>query len=354
VLRHASGIVAVVAVLLAAPMAASAAPRTVWLCNPGLASNPCVGDLTATVVGPDGRTRTERASVVRRPAIDCFYVYPTVSNQPTVNANRRIDPELRAVARAQVSRFSSVCRVFAPVYRQVTRSGLVSGGLTPANLSIGYADVLTAWRDYLRNRSRGRGVVLIGHAQGTGMLVRLVREQIDPRPRVRRRLVSALLLGGWVAVPRGRDVGGDFKRIPACRARGQTGCVVAYSSYSDIPANSIFGRVLDTYVRHRDTSRLEVLCTNPAALGGGRGMLRPYFPAWTTYPRLYSARCRRAGGQTWLQVDDIGAPTDPRPRVSQPLGPGWGLHVFDVNIALGNLVDVTRHQARAWRKRVSS
>jgi hypothetical protein len=349
VLRRIPGIVLLAVVLLVVPARAAATPRTVWLCKPGLATNPCVGDLTANVVGPDGGTQTERTPVARKPRIDCFYVYPTVSNQPTVNADRTIDPELSVVAQAQASRFSSVCRVFAPVYRQVTRSGLLSGGLAREKLSIGYADVLTAWRAYLRNHNRGRGVVLIGHSQGTGMLVRLAQEQIDRRPAVRRRLVSALLLGGWVAVPRRRDVGGDFKRIPACRARGQTGCVVAYSSYSDMPAASIFGRVLDIFVTHRNASRLEVLCTNPAALAGGRGVLRPYFPAWTTYPRLYAAECRRAGGQTWLQVDDIGGPEDPRPRVSAPLGSSWGLHTFDVNIALGNLVELVRRQARAWR-----
>jgi hypothetical protein len=347
--RRLLGITLAAGILCAVPAAASA--RTVWLCKPGLADNPCVGDLTATITGPDGSTRTEPTRPARRPGIDCFYVYPTVSAQQTVNANRNIDPELRAVAGVQASRFSAACRVFAPVYRQVTRRGLVSGGFTPANLGIGYADVRAAWRDYVRNHNRSRGVVLIGHSQGTGMLVRLARELIDRRPAVRRRLVSAILLGGWVAVRKGRDAGGDFKNISACRAARQTGCVVAYSAYSDVPPNSIFGRVADTYVRHRHPSRLEVLCTNPASLAGGRGLLRPYFPAWVSYPRLYSAVCRRTGGQVWLEVDDIGGPTDMRPRVSQSLGPTWGLHQVDVNIALGNLVEVVRRQAAAWRRR---
>ena len=32
-------------------------------------------------------------------------------------------------------------------------------------------DVVAAWRHYLDHDNRGRGVVLIGHSQGTGMLV---------------------------------------------------------------------------------------------------------------------------------------------------------------------------------------
>ena len=61
-----------------------------------------------------------------RPKIDCFYVYPTVSQQPTVNADKTIDPAQTAIAQYQAARFSKRCRVFAPMYRQVTIVGLQS------------------------------------------------------------------------------------------------------------------------------------------------------------------------------------------------------------------------------------
>ena len=38
-----------------------------------------------------------------------------------------------------------------------------------------YADVLDAWREYLARDNRGRGVVLLGHSQGTRMLRQLLR-----------------------------------------------------------------------------------------------------------------------------------------------------------------------------------
>jgi len=213
------------------------------LCRPGLASNPCISNLTTTVVGPSGASHEQRTPVPKNPPIDCFYVYPTVSAQTTVNANLDIDPQERAVANLQASRFSADCRVYAPMYPQVTLSAL-GGGATQANLLIAYNGVLAAWKDYLANYNKGRGVVFIGHSQGASMLIRLLKSQVDPKSAVRKQMVSALLMGGNVTVPIGKTVGGDFKHIPACRSMVQIGCVVAYSSFLDPPpANSLFGRV---------------------------------------------------------------------------------------------------------------
>ncbi|HEX4245873.1 MAG TPA: DUF3089 domain-containing protein, partial [Acidimicrobiales bacterium] len=123
------------------------ASGTVWLCRPGLATNPCISSLTTTVVGPTGTRTVQRTPIPKNPPIDCFYVYPTVSRQPTVNANLTIDPVERAVAYAQASRFSSACRVYAPMYPQLTDSAL-GGGATAANLLTAYNGVLAAWKDY--------------------------------------------------------------------------------------------------------------------------------------------------------------------------------------------------------------
>ena len=72
----------------ASPTRAQESP-TVWLCRPGIKNNPCDSSLTTTVVHPDGRKTTQRSSAAKDQHVDCFYVYPTVSAQPTVNANRR-------------------------------------------------------------------------------------------------------------------------------------------------------------------------------------------------------------------------------------------------------------------------
>ena len=132
---------------------------TVWLCRPGLASNPCALSLDTTVVSADGTTTVERATPAAEAPIDCFYVYPTISAQGTLNADLSVDPELVTIAEQQAARFSSVCRVFAPVYRQVTVSGLINPTVTAANFDLAYADVRRAWIEYLARDNRGRGVV---------------------------------------------------------------------------------------------------------------------------------------------------------------------------------------------------
>jgi hypothetical protein len=325
--------------------------------------------MTTTVISSDGSTTTESPSPAKDPPIDCFYVYPTVSGQETPNANLEIDPEQRAIAMNQAARFSQVCQVYAPMYRQFTLKAILAGGITPATIDLAYADVLSAWQDYLAHYNHDRGVVFISHSQGTLMLTRLIAAEVDPNPDVLRRLVSALLIGGNISVAAGQDVGGAFQHIPACRSADQTGCVVAYSSFLQAPPpDSIFGRVgLGISSGQQGNGNLEVLCVNPASLSGGTGSLQPYFSTapfpgtlgqyisvpsaptpWVAYPELYTAHCESSGGANWLQVDTTNIAGDQRPVLSQTLGPTWGLHLADVNIAIGNLVDLVRRQGAAF------
>ncbi|MBA2630253.1 MAG: DUF3089 domain-containing protein [Thermoleophilaceae bacterium] len=356
-----------VGVLVAA--AAPAGARTVWLCNPALNTDPCRPGQRTTVFSPSGeRLRVERVKAVRRPKVDCFYVYPTVSNQTTPIASRRVDPELGSIALYQAARFSTRCRVFAPVYRQVTLAGLLNPStVTEEMRNAGYEDVRAAWRIYLRRHNRGRGVVLVSHSQGTFVLRRLVAEEIDRRRAVRRKLVSALLLGGSVLVAEGRDTGGDFENVGACRSAKQLGCVVAFSTFQGpVPPDSRFGRPRE------DRPGTEVLCNNPASLGGGAGKLDPVYPTapfargaigalipavgsklpdastpWVSVPGSYRARCSSADDANVLQI----TPLEGAPSLTAVPDATWGLHLVDGNIALGNLTDLVRKQIKRYTAR---
>jgi hypothetical protein len=344
--------------------------NTVWLCRPGLADNPCEGDLTTTVVSADGTSTVQQVPLASDPPIDCFYVYPMVSDQPTVNADLQIDPEERAVALQQAARFSQVCKVYAPMYRQMTVKAITTGGDTPANRDLAYGDVLSAWQDYMAHYNNGRGVVFIGHSEGTMMLTRLIAAEVDPSPDMRRLLVSALLIGGNVTVAVGQDIGGDFQNIPACRSTGQTGCVVAYSSFDQPPPpDSFFGKVgVGLRASELAGKNLEVLCVNPASLSGGTGPLQTEFGTapfpgtiglwikgipsaptpWMSYPNHSTAHCVSTSDANWLQVDVTDTPGDTRPTVSAAPTAAWGLHLYDITLALGNLVDLVREQTAAF------
>jgi hypothetical protein len=298
-----------------------------------------------------------------------------VSDQKTPIANLHVDPEERAVAVTQASRFSHVCRVFAPMYRQATLAA-INGATQPGakrvalNVNVGYNDVVAAWNDYLAHDNHGRGVVFLGHSQGSAVLIKLLAEHVDPNPSVRRLLVSAVLLGGNVTVKQGSDVGGDFAHIPACRSFTQTGCVVAYSSFlMPPPANSLFGRAgTGPRAGQQQGTDLQVVCVNPAAPAGDAAtpastyFATTKFPGligtvsgappkaptpWVAYPDRYTVQCRTSGGATWLQVTP--APGDPRPAVAQTLGPTWGLHLYDFNITLGDLLHLVEREAAAYK-----
>jgi hypothetical protein len=209
---------------------------TVWLCRPGLAADPCTGDLATTSVPATGTRTVTTPTPAGEPAFDCFYVYPTVSPQPTAHANLDIQAAEVGVARAQASPFSPLCRVWAPMYRQRTATSLAEGlGNDPTADVVAYRSVLAAWKDYLAHFNDGRPVIFIGHSQGAAMLIRLLAGQVDRSRMLRARMVSAIIAGGNVAVPVGQEVGSTFQHLPLCTSTGQTSCVIAYSSFPARP-----------------------------------------------------------------------------------------------------------------------
>jgi hypothetical protein len=368
----AAGLIGIVLLSACGAMTGSAQAKTVWLCKPGLAKNPCTSPLTTTVVQTNGQTSIEDAIVNYKAPIDCFYVYPTVSTQTTENANLRIEPQETSVAIQQASRFSQVCKVYAPMYPQVTLAGLNSGKPVSATASLkAFIGVAKAFAEYLAKYNHGRGFVLLGHSQGALILEHLIQGVIDPNPSLRNRLVAADLMGGNVLVPEHRFVGGTFRHVPICLTAGETHCVIAYSSYLKEPPNpSFFGRenspLLQPGVKNIGK---EVVCVNPAlpTQNGASGALLPYVaktatsgaqspfhqPPTTSTPWVssvgeYTGQCHRENGASWLQVNPVGPPVDPPEYVKEEIGPAWGLHVDDVNIALGNLVRTTALQSAAY------
>jgi Protein of unknown function (DUF3089) len=357
------------------PAAASATDQwgTKWLCKPGLAGNPCLADESATAVLPSGKTVVTHTAAANSPPVDCFYVYPTISDEPTINSSLAVGFRQQEVAIAQASRFSQVCNVYAPVYRQITLTALDHPQkITLAHALVAYRGVLAAFRDYLAHYNHGRGIVFIGHSQGATILIRLLQQEVDKVPSVRRRLVSAMLMGGNVTVPKGKTVGGDFAHIPACTSTTETGCVVAYSSFTSKPGrNSEFGRTssdagVGLLAPRNLSSSIQIMCVNPASPSGGTGWLQPYIPTlaltftgvnvpattpWVTFPREFTGRCETSGNATWLQVSRPVGKADNRPALTQLQEPILGLHILDVNIALGNLVRLAGDEAAAYTHR---
>ncbi|GAB1267736.1 DUF3089 domain-containing protein [Aurantivibrio infirmus] len=349
--------------------------RENWLCRSGSENlGACVVDNTATIVEASGDLSTETWQANRAADVDCFYVYPTVSLDATPNSDLVAGPEEYSVIKSQFARFASQCRVFAPMYRQISLGALRARNSTDENRAMpdramGYDDVLNAWNYYLQHDNNGRGVILVGHSQGSGVLTRLIAAEIDGKP-IQKQIISAMLLGTNVQVPEGETVGGSFKSMPLCTSADQTQCIITYASFrSDVPPaeNALFGRGGEGTVS---------ACTNPAQLAKGNNELHSYLSAsgrtgleewaagkkvdtdFVSVPGLISSECVNNGSHSYLEVTVNGDPNDPRTDIiaGDVIGAGgtpdagWGLHLIDVALAMGDLVNIAEKQIAAYQK----
>jgi Protein of unknown function (DUF3089) len=342
----------------------ASAASTVWLCKPGMPDDPCAQSQATTAVTATGTTSASSPKPTASTSFACFYVYGTVSREPSVNADlQRGKAEINA-ALVGASPFSPDCQIYAPIYRQVTLADLVAHpdlNFGPAETVTAYDSIKAGFEDFLNHELDGRPFAVIGESQGAAMLNLLLGRLVDDVPALRAKLVAAIILGGNVEVPAGRLVGGTFQHIPACSRPGETGCVIAYSSFpSTPPAGSLFGRPgQGVSLQSNQTARqgLQVVCVNPAALSGGPATLGSVFPSlgalptpWVSYPGLYTARCERSDGASWLNVTKATGPADHRPTVTEEGGPTYGYHVWDLSLAQHNLVSDVAAAEITWTR----
>lgn len=347
-----------------------------WACRPGNDKNECYENLDATAFLADGTTKVVPHVRDPNPKFDCFYVYPTVDLAGGGNTTDFSDiSHVLDALRSQAARFSRICEVYAPLYRQQSiklGGGGDAGGVGLAgDAALGYGDVKAAFQYYLDHLSHGRKFVLLGHSQGTFELSQLITDELDgdANAALRARMISALLIGGGPSVPVGQDVGGSFKNIPACTTPGQVGCLFAYNSFAveaPPPANSLFGKSL--------TAGQEVVCTAPGPLAknSGRskgaylpkvintvafvpdappGALPDFSTPFAVFPDLFSGACVHKNGFHYFEVS-----LDPAAGDQRKTGPyrgtaaesiGFGLHVSDYNLFLDDLIDGVKFQADA-------
>lgn len=353
-----------------------------WLCLPGRTdgqTDACVGDWSVTVINADGSATVEPFTADPDAPIDCFYVYPTVSTDFSGNSDWDVDIQETGVAAIQLARFGGVCKLYAPVYRQITLTALASdsaGFSIDRDVPLADADVKAAWDYYLEHYNAGRGVVLIGHSQGSYRLGALIQKHIDGKP-IENQIVGAHLLGANAPVKTDGSAGGTFETFPMCRANSEIGCftgLVSFRETSPPPAGGYFG-----FAEKEDEMNA---CVNPAAPGGGKTELNALVPSrkllgdraaraentirWSeqyptvdtnfvSLPGLLSGECKVREGASYLSISINADATDPRTDeisgdliVDGELYADWGLHLLDVNLVLGDLVEMVRLQGQAY------
>ena len=338
-----------------------------WLCHPDKTDDACAVDLTATAISADGTTSIIPFTPAVEPAFDCFYIYPTVSFDPTPNSDMTPGPEELNVVANQFARYGESCRLYAPIYRQRTllelRTQMMTGQST-ANAEMRYADVIDSWNNYIKSQNNGRGVVLIGHSQGAGMIYDMLDTDIIGSPD-QAKLIAVHAIGFPTTLD---PVTGEAAGLPVCKSGSETGCLVNFESFRATnapPVASRFGLA--------DGDRRAV-CNNPAALTGNGPALNAYMPRqslgrtepndygvtvdtpFVLLPGLLTATCETNDTHDWLSIAINADPADPRADdipgdvvINGEVLADWGLHLVDMNLAMGNLVELAKTEGAAWQ-----
>ncbi len=281
-------------------------------------------------------------------AADVFFVHPTTYdggrhwNAPL--DEKGADRNLRRVMLPNYAGpFVRVGRIFAPRYRQAslyTRLTLRDDARDARRFA--YGDVRAAFRTYVERYNQGRPFVLAGVEQGGEMAERLLREEIAANPELLSKMAGAYLIG--VAVP--AQMYGPGAQVPACTARRQARCLVAYAGVlqGDLDGEqALLGRSLvwDGQGQLTTLGGREPLCVNPllGAAGETEAPPRANLGATNATGLEWGARPAFLKRQVGAQCDDgVLRITRPKSDAFKPAGswtdrrkaPGYNLFYADI------------------------
>ena len=170
-----------------------------------------------------------------REPVDVFFVHPTSYDggrdwnapydQPRAERNLA-----RVMLPNYAAPFARTGRIFAPHYRQASLYTFLTLRDDARDARrFAYADVHAAFDYYLRHDNGGRPILLVGVEQGGVLAARLLNDEIARDPSLRARLAGVYLIETVVPA----DEYGPTAIVPACTARNQAGCVVAWASLVD-------------------------------------------------------------------------------------------------------------------------
>ena len=164
-------------------------------------------------------------------AVDVFYLHPTTYfwrwhwNAPTTGfLTRKITS---VTVSGSGSPFNAAGQIYAPRYRQLTLSGFEIPESRIGGLDVAYEDVRNAFLYFIDHYNKGKPFILVGHSQGSRLILRLLTEFFQ-QGGYRERLIAAYPVGTWVNTdPATKTAFG----LPICEAADQTGCVISWRAF---------------------------------------------------------------------------------------------------------------------------
>lgn len=294
-----------------------------WAARPGMAGDP-------TAWRPAGAPAMAKGNAA------VFFVPPTAAFG-TARWNERTDAgetanRLAGFLRTEASSLADAGPLWAPHYRQAVIGTFLADApdtraQARAALDLAYGDIAAAFATFVAAQPKDAPIILAGHSQGALHLMRLLQEQVAGKPLQAR--IAAVYMVGWPV-----SVTADLPALglPACTARDQAGCILAWQSFAEPAEPQSIVAMFEAEAGLNGSPRrgTTMICTNP--LNGGAA---PSAPASANPGSLVPSASLEAGQ---LVTPGVPARCDARGFLligEAPSGypayvmPGNNFHVFD-------------------------
>ena len=311
-----------------------------WLARPG-----------SSIVSPAEWTPGSVTSGSGRTAA-VFYIHPTTYLQ-TDRWNAPLDVggdtafRTNLFVQSQASVFNDVAEIWAPRYRQAAYGAFLLKSEDAAKaLDFAYRDVAAAFDAFVKEAG-DRPIILAGHSQGALHLERLLKEKVAGT-LLAKQVVAAYVVGWPVSTTSDLQALG----LPACRVADQSGCILAWMTFSD-PPNPEF--ILRDWQKTKglnggDRRQADMLCVNPIS-GMQNGVAEPSNNPGTLVP---TADLRSAT----LQQGAVGAHCDKGllildgmpPAAGGFVLPGNNYHAYDYALFWGAIRRDVQRRLAAWHR----
>lgn len=178
-------------------------------------------------------------------SVDIFYVYPTINSEPL--SNRGSVPAYTDISRSEVRNAAKKNQTynktvyagadfnfFAPYYRQMTTKVFaMSNTERKLRAKLSATDVIRAFQHYMREFNNGRPFILLGHSQGSQMLLELLMHGMTDKQY--EQMVAAYLMGYEITQ---KELDKFPHRIKPAQGELDKGVVISYNSATSLEGRS--------------------------------------------------------------------------------------------------------------------
>jgi len=163
--------------------------------------------------------------------VDVFYAYPTIyfdsepSNMDINDEQNRKD--VIDKMNSQMALYTPYANIFTPYYRQMYRDGFndLPTEEATALLNLAYEDIASAFKYYMNNYNNDRPFILMGHSQGAGIMIDLLRKEFD-NDLYSNKMIAAYTTG--VSIMPQDTI--DYPWIRIAKSATDIGAVIVYNT----------------------------------------------------------------------------------------------------------------------------